>query len=249
MQLSSRATSNRWAIILHGYRSSREVLQTRRSFFVRRGYHVLLVHFRGHGGSEAARISYGFNERWDVKAAIDFIRSFHHDKLEEIGIDGVSMGAAAATFAVAYESIDPDWIILESCYNDIRRALSNRLEQHIAGPFVPIVSGFMRFAGEHVFQLPLDELNPGKALAKIQCPVLVLAGDSEKILKAAEVEHLYQNIPGPKRLVFFPGAAHEDLLVYDPRRYIRAVTGFLREFSPPQSASPEESAAYAATGS
>jgi hypothetical protein len=51
------------------------------------------------------------------------------------------------------------------------------------------------------------------------------------------VERLYLNIPEPKRLVFFPGAAHEDLLVYDPRRYIKAVTGFLSEFSLPQSTS------------
>jgi pimeloyl-ACP methyl ester carboxylesterase len=247
MQLSSRAASSRWVIILHGYRSNREVLQTRRRFFVRRGYHVLLVHFRGHGGSEAARISYGFNERWDVKAAVDFIRSLHPGRPVEIGIDGVSMGAAAATFAVAYESVDPDWIIVESCYNDIRRALANRLQQHVASPLVPIVSGFVKFAGEYVFRLPLDDLNPGKALEKIRCPVLVLAGDSEKVLKAAEVELLYQNIPGPKRLVFFPGATHEDLLVYDPRRYIRAVTGFLRELSPRQSVSPEDTPAYAAT--
>jgi pimeloyl-ACP methyl ester carboxylesterase len=246
MQLSTKATSNRWVLLLHGYRSDREVLQTRRRFFVRRGYHALLLHFRGHGSSEAARISYGFNERKDVKAAMEFMRSFHPGQPVQIGIDGVSMGAAAAAFAVAYESITPDWIILESCYDDIRRALANRLEQHIAGPFVPIISGLMGLAGEHVFRLPLDDLNPGKALEKIQCPVLVLAGDSEKILKTSEVEHLYRSIPEPKRLVFFPGATHEDLLVYDPRRFIKAVTSFLREFSPRQSVEQEISAAGAA---
>jgi alpha-beta hydrolase superfamily lysophospholipase len=78
----------------------------------------------------------------------------------------------------------------------------------------------------------MEDLNPTKALEKIHCPVLVLAGDSEKVLRTEEVENLYLSIPEPKRLVFFPGAAHEDLLVYDPRRYINAVTGFLSKFSP-----------------
>jgi hypothetical protein len=61
----------------------------------------------------------------------------------------------------------------------------------------------------------------------------VLAGDSEIVLKAEEVESLFQNIPEPKRLVFFPGASHEDLLVHDPHRFIKTVDEFLREYSPP----------------
>jgi uncharacterized protein len=224
---------------LHGYRSDRDVLQTRRRFFIRRGYHVLLLHFRGQGSSEAANTSYGFNERMDVRAAMEFIRSVRPGQPVQIGIDGVSMGAAAAAYAVAYESVNPDWVILESCYDNIHQALANRLEQHISGLFVPLISRPLEFVGKHVFQLPLESLNPAKALEKIQCPVLVLAGDSEKVLKAEDVERLYQGIPEPKRLVFFPGAAHEDLLAYDPRRYIKAVTDFLRVFSQHQALNRE----------
>ncbi|HTY61885.1 MAG TPA: alpha/beta fold hydrolase [Acidobacteriota bacterium] len=232
VQRSSKATSNRWVILLHGYRSDRLILQSRRNFFVRRGYHTLLLHFRGHGSSEAANISYGFQERLDVKAAFDFIRSSYAGQPVQIGIDGVSMGAAAAVFAVSYESIHPDWVILESCYDNIDRALTNRLRELVYGAFVPLIARPLEFAGKHVFHLPLEDLNPQKALGKILCPVLVLAGDSEKVLKAAEVEQFYQGIPEPKRLVFFPGAAHEDLLMYDPRRFNKAVSDFLRDFSP-----------------
>jgi pimeloyl-ACP methyl ester carboxylesterase len=192
---------------------------------------VLLLHFRGHGSSEAKNISYGFNERKDIKAAIDFIHLIHRGRPVEIGIDGVSMGAAAIAYAVAYESIQPNWVILESCYDDIRRALANRLATHIPVPFVPFVARPLEFVGKYVFQLPIEALNPAMALEKILCPVLVLAGDAEKVLKMEEVERLYRGIPEPKRLVLFPGAEHEDLLVHDPRRYIRAVDSFLDEFS------------------
>ncbi len=37
-------------------------------------------------------------------------------------------------------------------------------------------------------------------------------------------------IPEPKRLEVFPGVGHEDLLMCNPRRYIRAVDAFLEEF-------------------
>jgi uncharacterized protein len=243
MQLSLKATSNRWVLLLHGYRSDREILQTRRRFFVRRGYHVLLLHFRGHGSSEAARISYGYNERNDVQAAMEFIQSLHPNQPVRIGIDGISMGAAAAAYAVAYGSAKPDWVILESCYNNINQALVNRLGEHIFSPFIWMIARPLEFAAKHVFQLPIEDLNPTKALEKIHCPVLVLAGDSDTVLKPPEVRHLYESIPEPKQLVFFPGAAHVDLLLYDPRRYIKAVTSFLGEFSPRQFDDQEISAA------
>jgi len=236
VQWSHKTTLKRWVLLLHGYRSDREVLQSRRRFFIRRGYHVLILHFRGHGGSEPTRISYGFDERKDIKAAIDFIRLIHRHQPVEIGIDGVSMGAAAAAYAVAYESINPDWVILESCYDNINQALENRLGKHVPVPLVPFVARPMEFMGKHVFGLPLEDLNPTKALESIHCPVLVLAGDSEGILTTEEVEKLFQSIPEPKRLVFFPGAEHEDLLLHDPRRYIKTVNAFLKEFSPSQAA-------------
>jgi len=242
VQLSRKATSNRWVLLLHGYRSDRDILQTRRRFFIRRGYHTLLLHFRGHGSSDSARISYGYNERKDVKAGIDFIRSLHPGQPVEIGIDGISMGAAAAAYAVAYESINPDWVILESCYDNIRRALMNRLELHFFSLFVPLIAWPLEFVAQHLFRLRVEDLDAAKALEKIRCPVLLLAGDSEKVLKTADVEYIYGCIPEPKRLVFFPGAAHEDLLIHDPRRFVKAVGGFLRDFSPMQSA-PTETAA------
>jgi len=244
VQLSRRSTSNNWVLLLHGYRSDREVLQTRRRFFTRRGYHTLLLHFRGHGSSEAARISYGYNERKDVKAAIDFIRSLHPGQPVRIGIDGVSMGAAAAVYAVASESVQPDWMILESCYDNIRQALTNRLELHVVRPFVPIIARPLEFVGEHLFRLHLEELNVVRALSKIQCPVLILAGDSEKVLKTAEVEQMYASIPQPKHLIFFPGAGHEDFLVFDPRRYIKGVSRFLREFAPLLPATQESTGSH-----
>ncbi|MEJ2109894.1 MAG: alpha/beta fold hydrolase [Acidobacteriota bacterium] len=244
VQWSHRTTRFRYVLLLHGYRSDRNVLHLRRRFYVRRGYHVMLLHFRGHGSSESAHISYGFNERKDIRAAIDFIRMMHKHQNVEIGIDGVSMGAAAAAFAIAYEGVDPDWIVLESCYDDIKRALANRLETHFPVPFVPFIARPLEFVGQHVFRLPINDLNPALALKQIHCPVLVLAGDSEKVLKVEEVEQLFLNIPDPKRLVFFPGAGHEDLLANNPRKFIKEVNAFLKEFSSPQNADPNHPAAH-----
>jgi uncharacterized protein len=240
MHRCENTDSNRWVILLHGYRSDRLVLQNRRKFFARRGYNTLLLHFRGNGGSESSRISYGYNERKDVKAAMDYLKTNYSSSSMEIGIDGVSMGAAAAAFAVACESINPDWVILESCYDKLDHALVNRIRSHLSSHLVPVVAKPLEFAGEHVFHLPVKEINPIKALEKIHCPSLILAGDSEMVLKTTEVEELFRAIPEPKRLEFFPGAVHEDLLVHDPRRFIKTVNAFLRDFSKGESCCEKE---------
>ncbi len=224
------ATPQNWVILLHGYRSDREASHRRRRFFARRGFNVLLLHFRGHGASQPRRISYGYNERLDVRAAFDYVRSLPVEGPLRIGIDGRSMGAAAAAYAVGSGDINPDWMILESCYDRIQNALANRMALRVGKYLTPLVTWPVEVVVEQLIHLRAEDLDPGKALEKARCPILVLAGDSEKVLKLAEVEYLYGCIPEPKRLALFPGAGHDDLLTYDTRRYVRVVDSFLREF-------------------
>jgi pimeloyl-ACP methyl ester carboxylesterase len=229
--LAKYASSNNWVLLLHGYRSDRTALQIRARFFSRRGYNVLILHFRGHGGSDPARISYGYYERRDVRAAVEFIYSLRPGRPARIGIDGISMGAAAAAYAAGYGEVRPDWMILESCYDNIRHALANRLALRVGQCLTPWFAWPVELVVEHLVQLRAADLDPAKALESVRCPVLVMAGDSERVLKMVEIEYLYESIGAPKRLVVFPGAGHEDLLAYDTRRYAREVGAFLRDFA------------------
>ncbi len=230
--LSRTARPDRWVLALHGYRSDRSILYVRARFFARRGFNVLLLHFRGHGGSDPSRISYGYHERQDVTAAFEFIRSLHPGVPVHIGIDGISMGAAAAAYAVGYGEVLPNWMILESCYDNIRHALANRLALRLPHSLTPWLAWPVEQIVEQMAQLRAEDLDPGKAMENCRCPVLLLAGDSERVLKLVEVEYLYGCIPEPKRMVLFPGAGHQDLFSHDPRRYAHAVEKFLAEFAP-----------------
>jgi dipeptidyl aminopeptidase/acylaminoacyl peptidase len=229
--LSRFADPDDWVIVLHGYRSDRSTQHYRGRFFARRGHNVLLLHFRGHGGSDPSRISYGYHEARDVEAAFNFIRSLRPGDRLQIGIDGISMGAAAAAYAVGSGAISPDWMILESCYDNIRHALKNRLALRIGRSLTPLIAWPIELVVEQLVRLRAEELDPAKALEKAHCPILLLAGDSEKVLKTVEVEYLYGCIREPKRCMLFPGAGHEDLFAYDPRRYAKAVGAFLLEFA------------------
>jgi alpha-beta hydrolase superfamily lysophospholipase len=230
--LSRKAHPNDWVLLLHGVRSDLTAVQNRSRFFSRRGYNVVLLHFRGHGSSDHSRISYGYHERKDVQAAFEFIRSLRPAAKMRVGIDGISMGAAAAAYAIGDGLINPDWMILESCYDNIHNALKNRLALRFDSSLIPFISWPLELVVEYLMRLRAEDLDPAKAIEKARCPVLLLAGDSEQVLKTVEVEYLYGCIPKPKRLMLFPGASHEDLLAFDPRRFAKAVGGFLRDFAP-----------------
>jgi alpha-beta hydrolase superfamily lysophospholipase len=225
--LSRRARPDDWIVLLHGYNSNRIASLNRARFFSRRGFNVLLLHFRGHGASEPTRISYGFHERKDVRAAFEFILSARPSA--QIGLDGISMGAAAAAYAVAHHEVEPAWMILESCYDNIHHALSNRLAMRVGERLAPWIAWPVEQVVEWLAELRSDDLDPAKALENAACPILVMAGDSERVLRTVEIEYLYGSIHSPKELALFAGATHEDLLAYNPRRYARAVGQFLRK--------------------
>jgi len=236
--LSRFAAPRDWVVLLHGYRSNRNASHRRARFFARRGYHVLLLHFRGHGASEASRITYGYNERRDVRAAFEFLRSLQLGVPPRIGICGISMGAAAAAYAVGAGEINPDWMILESCYDNIRHALRNRLALRFGESLAGWLAWPVELVVEQLVNLRAEHLDPAKALQRARCPVLIMAGDSEAVLKMVEIEYLFGCVAEPKRLAIFPGVGHVDLLAADPRRFIRVVESFLREFARESQAIP-----------
>src|SRR2546428_800268 len=57
-----------------------------------------------------------------------------------LGVDGIWMGAAAAAYGVGHGEIDPDWMILESCYDNIRNAFTNRMSMRVGDSLTPLLA-------------------------------------------------------------------------------------------------------------
>lgn len=66
------------------------------------GLSVLMLDLRGHGESDSARMTYGFNERRDVLGAVDWLRARGY-AAGRIGVFGASMGGVAVLAAAAEE--------------------------------------------------------------------------------------------------------------------------------------------------
>jgi predicted alpha/beta-fold hydrolase len=77
-------------ILMHGVRGHRGEMAGHAEFLHKAGYSVLLFDFQAHGESSGSRITSGYLESMDARAAVDFVRREFPG--EKVGVLGVSLG-------------------------------------------------------------------------------------------------------------------------------------------------------------
>ena len=219
-------------LLLHGNNGSRRNSLSRAELFASQGYAVLMISLRAHGDSTGNYHDIGFGARQDVLAAVEFLEVRRAGR--SVIIAGNSMGAAAAVFAAGVLGHRVQGYILESPYQDLKTAVWNRTEVNL-----PPVLSHAAYAGLRVvgplFISHLEEISPIKAVAGIpnDVPVLILAGDADRLAHPEEAQALYGEVATHGRLVLFPGAGHGDLFGAAPDLYARTVLEFCRGISKP----------------
>jgi alpha-beta hydrolase superfamily lysophospholipase len=217
-------------LVLHARKGNRGRSLGRAEILGAEGYAVLMLTLRAHGDSTGELDDVGFGARHDVIAGVDFLALRRPGR--PVIVDGRSMGAAAAIFAAGELGHRVRGYILESPYRDLRGAVWNRVEEAL-----PPVLDLAAYAGLNlvapVFLPHLDEISPMKAIAGIpeDVPVLILAGEGDRMARPDEARTLHERVASHARLVFFPGAGHGDLLRARPELYADTVLDFCRTVS------------------
>ena len=214
-------------VLLHGSNGNRGHTLSRAQFLASHGFAVLMVTFRAHGDSTGDYHDIGWGAQQDVRAAVEFLESRRPGC--PIIISGNSMGSAAAIFAAGDLGHRVQGYILESPYQDLKVAVWNRVD----GVLPPILS-HAAYAGLRavapVFVPHLDRISPLEAIRGIpgDVPVLILAGDADRLARAHEARAIFQAVETHGKLVFFPRAGHGNLFNSDRVLYERTVLEFCR---------------------
>ena len=212
-------------LILHGNKGSRFNSLGRAEIFTSAGCAVLLISLRAHGDSSGDYHDVGYSARKDVWAAVDFLEARRPGR--PIVIMGTSMGAAAAIFASRALGHRVRGYILESPYQDLKTAAWNRTDVYLPPVLSHAAYLGLRTVGP-LFLPNLDEISPLKAISGIpsDVPILILAGDADRLARPAEAQALYQRVTTHGRLVLFPGAGHHDLPGSAPDLFKRILMEF-----------------------
>jgi fermentation-respiration switch protein FrsA (DUF1100 family) len=197
----------------------------RATFLHRSGFTVLALDFQAHGESPGSHITFGQLESFDAEAALGFLRGAAPG--ERVGVIGVSMGGAATL--VGAKPLEVEALVLESVYPTFDDAVADRLHAWL-GPI-----GFLGDAvAPALIQLVAPwigvdpaRLRPIDLIAKVDEPLLLIAGTEDKYTHLDESRALFARARSPKELWDVRGAGHEDLHQFSPLEYERRVGGFL----------------------
>ena len=155
---------------------------------------------RAHGESEGDACTYGFYEKADLSRVLDKISG-----PGPILLLGSSLGAAVA-LQTAAEDNRVAIVVAVASFSDLRTVASER------APFFASkgnIDSALRIA-EDLAKFKVDDVSPVLAAARIEIPVLVIHGESDKETPPTHSIRVHGALHGPKELVLVPHAGHND---------------------------------------
>ena len=211
------------AIFFHGYSTEKTRLLLEAHNVRAMGASVLLVDFRGSGGSSEDYTTLGWLEAEDVAAAVRFAQN--HLPHSALVLYGQSMGSAAILRAVHAHGVAPDAVILESVFDSMLGTIRNRFDA-MGVPSFPNAE-LLTFWGGRPFGFDGFAHNPVDYAASLHCPVLFLHGADDPRATLAEGRRVFDAVPGPKRFVAFDAVGHDSYAARHPEAWRAAVRDFL----------------------
>lgn len=216
-----RKDTSKAVILAPGKGQNRLAMINKARYYLKRNYSVLMPDLRATGNSKGEYNSLGYYERFDIEACYDFLKK---NNFKTVGAQGHSLGAAAIVYTTL-EKYKFDFLILESCYDNMQHAFENRIHLFYMPAFLfkPVC-----WFGEAKIDVDLDKLNPQQLVKNIKAPVLFLYGDSEWQLPIEESESLYNACDSTNKMKHvFKNGTHEDFSIRFNKAYEQIVDSFL----------------------
>ena len=221
-----RGRADKAAVVVgHGVGDSLESFTDFASRLNARGHTVLLLDFRGHGGSDDAYTTLGGREREDVRAAAQSLRD---RGLAPAGLVfmGFSMGAVAVLRA-AVDQPDVKAVVVEAPYDTYRNNIAHHAWLLYKLPrWVPIIPIAIAIAGWRAGFDP-DDVDAVAAARRLRAPLLAIVDGADDRMPEPVVRRILDAHPGHKQLWVAPGAQHVGASLRPG--YWPVVLGFLAE--------------------
>jgi dipeptidyl aminopeptidase/acylaminoacyl peptidase len=219
-------------LLLHGYANTRAGTLQYAPLFWDRGCDLLAYDARGHGNSSDALHTYGYYEKEDGVAAAQWLMSHTGLEEENIGLAGVSYGAATV-LQMAPLLPDVAFILSDSPYQDLENIVSIQAVNQFGSWTSLFVPGAFAVA-EIRADFDKDEVSPQNAVANTDTPIFIIHSATDEFTPASHSEAIYANSnPETTWLEITEwGAPHAQSIIYEPDAYKLMVNEFLSVYAP-----------------
>ncbi|WP_338473255.1 alpha/beta hydrolase [Niallia sp. XMNu-256] len=220
--------TNRYMIISHGVTENKVNSIKYMKLFLERGFNVAIYDHRRHGESGGKTTSYGYYEKFDLKAIVHWLKNKKGSDLL-LGIHGESMGAATMLLYAGSVEDGAHFYISDCAFSDFKEQLSYLLKKNIKLPpklVLPLADTFLRARERYT----LHDISPISVVHRIKHPVLFIHSKKDDYILPSMTEALYQKKKGPKKLFLAENGAHAKSFHENKEAYEAAIDAFLQEF-------------------
>ena len=223
-------SGSRWAVLLHGYTGSKEMMYSYAYWYVQRGFHVLAPDFRCQGESDGDYIGLGATDSRDLKKWIGEV-ILARDPDAAVVLHGLSMGASTALLYAGEQ--DPPAnvkaVIADCAYTDAYSMFQEKIGSWFHLPAFPVVDAaalMIRLRAGY----DLRETSPLKAVASGKVPTLFIHGKEDRMIPVSMCLKLYNAAACEKEIMIMEEAGHAQSGEKDPVRYYETTAMFLDRF-------------------
>ncbi len=225
--------SNHTLILSHGYHNARSLeginLLELVCLLARSHYNILMYDLRNCGYSQKATITGGYLEKYDLLAAIDYVKK--EKGSAHIGLMGWSMGAAISLLA-GIASKDVEVIIADSPFSDLEECLNVVMPTYTKLPRFPFTVITLRMIS-HLLKIDMRELRPIESIKDLKDkPLLLIHAKQDEIIPSQETEAIYEAIPNKSKVELWIPNVKGHILCHklQKKEYHRRVLRFLKRY-------------------
>ena len=217
--------TNKWAIILHGYRSNPSSVLTIGEHFSEKGYNVLIPSMRACADSEGEYVGMGWLDKDDLKCWIDLIIKQNNNS--NIILHGSSMGAATVLMASGDElPSNVKAIIEDSGYTSVWDIFASEAKARFNLPAFPVLNMFEIVANVRA-NYDIKEASTLEQVKNNKTPILFIHGDADDFVPEYMCEELYEVANCKKDKLIIHDAGHTDSKYKEPETYYNKIFEFL----------------------
>ena len=225
-------------LFLHGFTGTRYHALNWAPLFWERGCDILAYDHRGHGDSSDAFKTYGFYEKQDALAALDWFGQRAGLEQSQIGVFGVSYGAATALQLIP---LAPDlaFVGADSAYSEMEEIVGYQARQMFP-TLAPIVLPGALAVAEWRADFDVQAVAPERTVAEAQMPILLIHSLTDEYTFSTHSEDIYANSDQSRTVLHLTdwGAPHARDILTDFDAYRQLVNDFLAQFAPAFGRSP-----------